>query len=55
MPRRKERQLVITVTLTGNLFKAYDVARRVLDEGVLQDALRERADGGFVVTQVEIQ
>lgn len=65
MPRvakksRVERQLTITLTYNGSLFDAYDAARRVLDSGILQDAMHEYSASAatghaFSITNAEVK
>ena len=51
-----ERQVTIVLTFTGNVYAAYDAARRVLDAGTLQDAMIENtARAHFTITNAEIK
>jgi hypothetical protein len=55
-----KHKLIIEVTYTGSVAGATDAARRVLDDGVLQDAMRDYNQTNettwlFRITDVEIK
>ncbi len=54
---KREYQLTIVLTFTGSLPDAYDAARRVLDDGTLQNAMHDHysAVEGFTITNAEVK